>query len=85
MAERGRGVDRELWRELGQAIWSRHRGKLLGTAGGFLLGVLIMWVGLFWAIFIGALTVAGYLLGQRLDEEPEGITDLLERMLHGRH
>ncbi len=73
-----------MWRELGHALWSRHRGKLLGSAAGFALGVLIMWVGLLWAAFIAALTVAGYAVGQRLDEEPEGLADLLERVMQGR-
>lgn len=79
-----RALDRELWRELAHALWSRHRGKLLGAAAGFVLGVLIMWVGLLWAAFIAALTVAGYVVGQRLDEEPEGLADLLERVMQGR-
>ncbi len=43
-----------------------------------------MWVGFFWAAFIALLTVAGYAVGQRMDEEPEGLADLLDRIIQSR-
>ncbi len=73
-------MERELW----QRLWARHRGKLLGAAAGFLFGVLLMTVGLFWAIVIAAFTAAGYVLGSRVDEGQEGLAELLDKILQGR-
>lgn len=74
------GVDREAWKRL----WARHRGKIVGAGAGFLFGVLLMAVGLFWAIVIAAFTVAGYVVGSRWDEGQEGLAELLDRIMQGR-
>ena len=53
-----------LWQE----AWARHAGKITGAAAGFVFGLLVMWVGLFWTLFIAAATWIGYVLGSRLDD-----------------
>lgn len=65
-------------------IWTRHRGKLAGALAGFLLGLLMAAVGIFWAIVIFALTVGGFLLGRRFDEDQEGLSEWLERLWQDR-
>ncbi len=65
--------------------WWRHRGKALGALFGFMIGLLFWAVGLFWGIFITALTIAGYLAGKRFDDEgEEGLAELISRILGDR-
>lgn len=76
-------MEQHWWREL----LDRYRGRLIGTAAGFVLGLLIMWVGVFWALVIGLLSLAGYQLGRRFDEAGdgmEGLSEFLDRILQGR-
>lgn len=70
----------ERWR----AIWHRHRGKLTGAAAGFLLGVLMATVGVFWGLVIFALTAVGFVLGRRFDEDREGWEEWLDRLFQER-
>lgn len=53
-----------MWKEL----WEHHRGKLLGAAFGFFLGLLYLIVG-FWDMLIFAFIVfIGYYMGKKLDQ-----------------
>ena len=62
-------------------VWARHRGKLVGAALGLGFGLLWRWVGFFRALVIALLTGAGYWLGHRYDQDPEGFLAWLERLL----
>ncbi len=49
---------------------------------GLLLGLGIMLLGVFWALFIAALVFAGYQIGKRFDEDnEEELLDILDRFL----
>ncbi|MEX2356538.1 MAG: DUF2273 domain-containing protein [Thermaerobacterales bacterium] len=66
-----------MWRE----IWRKHRGKITGGSAGFLFGLLVMWIGVLWALFIGACTFTGYLVGRQTDDGGEDWESLLERIM----
>lgn len=72
--------DRGDWKALWQDLWSRHAGKISGAALGFLLGLMVKWVGLFWTLFIAAVTGLGYTLGARLDDGTLDAADWWERI-----
>lgn len=49
-------------------IWEKHRGKCLGAAYGFFLGILYLIVG-FWDMLIFAFIVyIGYYMGKKRDD-----------------
>ncbi|WP_438448812.1 DUF2273 domain-containing protein [Gorillibacterium sp. sgz5001074] len=53
-----------MWMEL----WENHKGKILGTAFGFFLGLLYLTVG-FWDMLIFAFIVfIGYYMGKKRDQ-----------------
>lgn len=59
-----------MWMEL----WENHKGKILGAAFGFFLGILYLIVG-FWDMLIFAFIVfIGYYMGKKLDQG--------ERLIH---
>lgn len=63
-----------------EECWNQHRGKMLGTLFGLLLGVLYLWVG-FWRMLVVALLVmVGFYLGKKVDEK-ENLRDALARIL----
>lgn len=70
-----------LWAKIGEKIsnfliWAmdNHPGKLIGTAIGFLLGLLMVTLG-FWRTMIVALfVVLGFVLGKRQDDHQDIIT-----------
>lgn len=65
--------------------WERHRGKAVGAAIGFACGLLLWLVGVLWGLVIISLTVLGYALGQRYDEEGrEGLEGFLDRIFGDR-
>lgn len=54
--------------EEGRGFWRRHAGKVVGAGAGFLLALLVKWLGLGWTLLGLALAWVGYRLGARLDE-----------------
>lgn len=59
-----------MWMEL----WENHKGKILGAAFGFFLGILYLTVG-FWDMLIFAFIVfIGYYMGKKRDQG--------ERLIH---
>ena len=72
--------DRERSREWSD-IWARHSGKITGALVGFAFGLFVMWVGLFWALFIGVATFVGYWVGTRIDQGVGETPEWLERLL----
>ena len=69
-------MDRKLFEEL----WQHHSGKTVGVSIGFILGVLIIIFGFFQTIFVLLCTLAGYIVGKRIDEK-EDIMDILDKLL----
>jgi uncharacterized membrane protein len=43
--------------------WRDHRGVVVGAAAGLTFALLVMWIGLGWALFLSVLTVVGGLVG----------------------
>jgi hypothetical protein len=46
-----------------------RQGWLVGAGLGLLFGLLVMWVGLGWTIFLTLLVIVGGLVGSRIDPE----------------
>lgn len=59
----------------------RHRGKVIGSVIGLVIALLIIHYGFLRALFICALTIIGYVVGKRLDDEQSGLGELLDRIL----
>ena len=61
-------------------MWQQHGGKIAGAAAGFVIGLLVLWLGFFQTVFILICTAAGFLVGKRIDEK-EDIMDILDKLL----
>lgn len=70
-----------MWKELWTELAERHRFKVLGSLAGLVFALLVMRYGLLWTLFITFCAGAGYWVGKRLDDEPEGIGEIIERFL----
>lgn len=68
----------ELWRRL----WEEHPGLLLGGAGGFVFAILVLVVGFWRAVFVGALVAIGAYVGRRFDGEETDIGEIIDRILN---
>jgi len=76
---------RELWSKLGDKItkflvWAldNHPGKLLGTAVGLGLGLLMVTLGFWRTLILVLFAIVGFVLGKRQDDY-QSITTWLER------
>jgi uncharacterized membrane protein len=69
-------VNQEWLREL----FSQHRHKVLGALGGLTFALLVIRFGLLWTLFILLCTGIGYWIGKRLDEEPESLVQIIDRL-----
>ena len=54
-----------------QEIWRAHSGKIVGVSIGFILGLLILAVGFFQALFVLFCMVVGYFVGERIDDKED--------------
>lgn len=70
-------MDWEWLRDLTQ----NHRHKVLGLLAGLVLALLVYRFGFFWTLFILICSGLGYWIGKRLDEEPESLMQMLDRIL----
>ena len=59
------------------ALFIRHRGKILGCVGGFVLGWLIISRGLIQTLILFICAGLGYYIGKRLDDGGE-LEEILE-------
>lgn len=57
-----------MWNEILAEIVTNHWGKLVGTLGGLIFGILTVSFGLLKALFIIICLVIGYIIGKRVDE-----------------
>lgn len=68
-------------REMIVELLTNHRGKTLGTVGGLIFALLIVFFGWLKGLFIIAMVALGYFIGKRIDDEQSGIAELLDRYL----
>lgn len=73
------GGSLRMWQEILNGLLSRHRGKTIGAILGLLLSLLIIRFGLLLTLFIAFSTLMGYYVGKRIDENKEGILEIIER------
>ena len=63
-----------------QEIWRAHSGKIIGVSIGLVLGLLILAIGFFQALFVLFCMVVGYVIGKRIDDK-EDLMEILDRLL----
>jgi uncharacterized membrane protein len=63
-----------------QEIWRAHSGKILGVAIGLILGILILAIGFFQALFVLFCMVVGYVIGKWIDDK-EDLMEILDKLL----
>jgi len=63
-----------------QEIWRAHSGKIIGVLLGFFLGLLILAIGFFQALFVLFCMVVGYVVGKRIDDK-EDLMEILDKLL----
>ncbi|MDR6224650.1 DUF2273 domain-containing protein [Desmospora profundinema] len=66
-----------------EQLWETHRGRLTGLVIGLILGLIYLIAGFWKAIGFGAFLLAGYLIGQQLDDR-DGFKDMLETVNPGK-
>lgn len=60
--------------------WQSHRGKLVGTVLGVVLGASIMIFGFFKTVFIMICALIGLFVGKRVDDKDD-IMDIVEKII----
>lgn len=58
-----------------------HRYKVIGGLGGLVLALMVVRFGFLWTLFIALVSGTGYWVGKRLDEEPESLVRIFERLM----
>lgn len=61
-------------------VFSKNQGKIIGSAIGLILAVLILMIGFFRTLVIVAFVSAGYYIGKMIDNK-EDLVELLDRIL----
>ena len=61
-------------------IWRAHSGKIVGVSIGLILGLLILAIGFFQALFVLFCMVVGYFIGKRIDDK-EDLMEILDKLL----
>ena len=61
-------------------VWQAHGGKIGGLLIGFFVGMLIIAIGFFQALFVFICMVVGYIVGKRIDEK-EDLLDIIDKLL----
>lgn len=61
-------------------IFSKNQGKVIGSAAGLILAVLILVIGFFRTIVIIMFVLFGYYIGQKIDNK-EDLSEFLDRIL----
>lgn len=60
--------------------WQNHRGKLVGTVLGIVIGASIMIFGFFKTVFILVCGLVGLFVGKRVDDKDD-FRDIIERII----
>ena len=60
---------------IARLLWDmvRHRGKVIGTLLGLVLGWMVIEYGVIKTLFVALCVGLGYLFGSRMDKEQRGI------------
>lgn len=61
-------------------IWQYHNGKILGVLIGLFVGLMIIAIGFFQALFVLFCMVVGYIIGKRIDEQ-EDLLEIIDKLL----
>ena len=61
-------------------IWNNYRGRLLCSAFGLFIGVVVLWLGFFQALFLMICIGLGFFIGNKLDKN-EYLLECLDRLL----
>jgi len=63
-----------------EEAWHNHRGKLVGTILGIIIGISILLFGFFKTIFIMICGLIGLFVGKRVDEKDD-LMDIVEKII----
>lgn len=77
-------MDQESLRDRVLSIVREHPGRVVGTALGLLVGLCLIWLGLWRTLVLTLLTAIGYSIGKWTDDEGKGLREFLEEKLPGR-
>jgi len=66
----------DYWREL----WLDHRGEIIGGIAGLIIGIIIITLGFFKAIFVILCTLLGYFIGKNFNKK-EHIRSIIDKIL----
>lgn len=61
-------------------IWNNYRGRLLCSVVGLFIGVMVLWLGFFKALFLMICIGGGFFIGHKLDKK-EDLLEWLDRLL----
>lgn len=69
-----------MWKEKLIEILAYHRGKIIGISLGFILSIMVLFIGFFKTLFIVFCIWLGYIIGKKYDER-EDIKEILNKIL----
>ena len=52
-------------------IWNNYRGRLLCSVFGLFIGVVVLWLGFFQALFLMICIGLGFFIGNKLDKKED--------------
>lgn len=61
-------------------IFNKNQGKIIGSAVGLLLAIIILIIGFFKTLLIVLFVLSGYYIGKKIDSK-EDIIDILDKIL----
>ena len=61
-------------------IWNNYRGRLFCSIFGLFIGVMVLWLGFFQALFLLICIGLGFFIGYKLDMK-EDLMEWLDRLL----
>jgi uncharacterized membrane protein len=62
-------------------FFNENRGAILGSSAGFIIAIVVLFMGFFQALFLFICVGVGYYLGKRFPEDKEHIKNFLDRIL----
>ncbi|HEY3314761.1 MAG TPA: DUF2273 domain-containing protein [Bacillota bacterium] len=81
MSQEGQKQEGSVWERLFKELFENHRGKTVGSLIGLAISLSIYKLGFLWTIFIAICVFVGYQIGRKMDEDKEGLIDILDRLL----
>lgn len=62
-------------------LFHANKGAILGSTSGFIIAIVILFMGFFQALFLFICVGIGYYFGKRFPEDKEHIKNFLDRIL----